>query len=44
MEALSPKKFKSVHSAGKALASIFWESQEVIMTDYLEQGYTINGA
>ena len=26
------------------VASIFWESQGVIMIDYLEQGCTINGA
>ena len=39
-----PKQFKSVHSAGKVIASIFWDSQGVIMIDYLEQGCTINGA
>ena len=39
-----PKKFKMVNSAGKGVASIFWDSQEVIMIDYLEQGRTINGA
>ena len=26
------------------MASIFWDSQGVIMIDYLEQGRTINGA
>ena len=41
---LPPKKFKRVHSAGKVLASIFWDSQGVIMTDYLEQGRMMNGA
>ena len=40
---LPPKKFKRVHPAGKAMASIFWDSQEVILIDYLEQGPTING-
>jgi histone-lysine N-methyltransferase SETMAR len=25
------------------MASIFWDSQEIIMIDYLEQGHTING-
>ena len=30
-----PKTFKTVHSAGKAMASIFWDSQGVIMIDYL---------
>ena len=39
-----PKKFKRVSSAGKVMASIFWDSQGVIMIDYLEQGRTINGA
>ena len=39
-----PKKFKRVHSAGKVMASIFWDSQRVIMIDYLEQSRTINDA
>ena len=39
-----PKKFKRLHSAGKGMASIFWDSQGVIMIDYLEQGRKINGA
>ena len=39
-----PKKFKSFHSAAKVIASIFWDSQGVIMIDYLEQGRMINGA
>jgi histone-lysine N-methyltransferase SETMAR len=29
--------------AGKTVASIFWDSQGIIMIDYLEQGRTING-
>ena len=32
------------HPAGKVMASIFWDSQGVIMIDYLEQCRTINGA
>ena len=39
-----PKKFKRVHSAGKVMASIFWDIQGVIMIDYLKQVRTINGA
>ena len=39
-----PKKLKTVHSAGKVMASIFCDSQEVITIDYREQGRTINGA
>ena len=38
------QKFMRVHPAGKVMASIFWNSQGVIMIDYLEQGRTINGA
>ena len=38
------KKFKRVHSAGKVMTSNFWDSQGVIMIDYLEQGRMINGA
>jgi hypothetical protein len=30
-----PKKFKRVPSAGKMMASIFWDSQGIIMIDYL---------
>ena len=47
MEALwltPPKKFKMVHSAGKATASIVWDSQGVIKIDSLEQCRTINRA
>ena len=39
-----PKKFKRVSSAGKVMASVFWNSLGVIMIDNLEQGRTINGA
>ena len=39
-------KFKSVHSAGKVMASIFWDVQGAVIIDYLVygQGRTINGA
>ena len=40
----TPKKFNRVHSAGKVMASIFWDSQGVFMIDCPEQGSTINGA
>ena len=36
--------FKRVSSAGKVMASVFWDSQGVITFHYLEQGRTINGA
>jgi hypothetical protein len=38
-----PKKFKRVPSAWKMMASIIWDSQGIIMIDFLEQGRTING-
>ena len=41
---LSTMKFKRVSSAGKVMASFFWDNQGVIMVDYLEEGRTINGA
>jgi hypothetical protein len=36
------KKFKRVSTSGKMIASIFWDCQEIIMIDYLEQECTIN--
>ena len=39
-----PKTFKRVHSAGKVMFSIFWDSQGVNMIDYLDQGRKINDA
>ena len=41
---LPPRKFKRVASAGKVMASIFWNNQGIIMVGYLEEGHTINGA
>jgi histone-lysine N-methyltransferase SETMAR len=38
-----PRKFKAVPSAGKVMASIFWDSKGILMIDYLEKGNTING-
>ena len=34
--------FKRVHSTGKVMALIYWDSQGVIIIDYLEQGRMIN--
>ena len=39
----APKKAKTVPSAGKVMATIFWDSQGVILIDYLEKGRTITG-
>ena len=36
-----PKKFKAQKSAGKVLASIFWDEDGVLLSDYLPKGQTI---
>ena len=38
----SPKKFKVFSSARKVLLTIFWDSQGVVHTEFLEQGNTVN--
>jgi len=37
-----PKKFRVQKSAGKVLASIFWDKDGILLTDYLPKGQTIN--
>ena len=39
-----PKKFKTQPSAGKVMASVFWDAQGVIMLDFLAKKSTITGA
>lgn len=39
----APKKAKTVPSAGKVMATVFWDSHGVIFIDYLEKGKTITG-
>jgi len=39
-----PKKFKTIPSAGKSLLSVFWDSQRIYMTEFLEAGKTVNSA
>ena len=39
----APKKAKSVISAGKVMASIFWDSEGVLLVDYLTKGQSITG-
>ena len=39
----APKKAKRVPSAGKVMATVFWDSQGIILIDYLEKGRTITG-
>ncbi|GFW82705.1 histone-lysine N-methyltransferase SETMAR [Trichonephila clavipes] len=40
----APKKSKIVFSAGKVMATFFWDSYGVISIDYLRKGKTITGA
>jgi len=37
-----PKKFRVQKSAGKVLASIFWDQDGILLTDYLPKGQTIS--
>jgi len=39
---LSPKQFRVQKSAGKFLASIFWDQHGILLIDYLPKGQTIN--
>ena len=39
----APKKAKTVLSAGKVMATIFWDSHGIILIDYLQKGKTITG-
>lgn len=39
----TPIKFKKIPSAGKILASIFWDRQGVVLCDFLPRGRTITG-
>jgi hypothetical protein len=38
-----PKKTRSVPSAGKVIASVFWDAESILFIDYLEKGKTITG-
>lgn len=38
-----PKKFKVTMSAGKVMATVFWDNQGVILTNYLPKGSTVTG-
>ena len=37
-----PQKIPSAKSAGKVLASIFWDKDGILLIDYLQKGQTIN--
>ena len=39
-----PKKFKTQPSAGKVMATVFWDAQGVIMLNFLAKKSTITGA
>ena len=39
----APKKTRSVPSAGKVMASVFWDAEGILFIDYLEKGKTIIG-
>jgi len=39
----APNKAKTVPSAGKIMASVFWDACGIILIDYLQKGRTING-
>jgi hypothetical protein len=36
-----PKKTRSVPSAGKVMASVFWDAEGILFIDYLEKGKTV---
>jgi len=38
----APQKFRMQQSAGKVLASIFWDHDAIFLIDYLPKGQTIN--
>jgi hypothetical protein len=38
----NPKRGKTQRSAGKVMASVFWDERGIIFIDYLEKGQTIN--
>ena len=37
-----PKKFKTQQSAGKVMATVFWDKEGILMTNYLPKGQTVN--
>ena len=38
----APQNFRVQKSAGKVLASIFWDQDSILLIDYLPKGLTIN--
>ncbi|KAL4105171.1 hypothetical protein QTP88_020443 [Uroleucon formosanum] len=39
-----PKKFKDQPSAGKIMLTVFWDGNQVYLTDYFEKGTSVNSA
>jgi len=39
----APKKTRSFPSAGKIMASVFWDAEGILFIDYLEKSKTITG-
>lgn len=39
----APVKAKVTHSAGKVMATIFWDSKGIILMDFLQKGQTVTG-
>ena len=39
----APKKTRSILSAGKVMASVFWDAEGILFIDCLEKGKTITG-
>jgi len=39
----TPKKFRVQASAGKVMASVFWDEEGILLIDYLDHGSTITG-
>ena len=39
----APKKAKTVPSAGKVMATMFWNSLGIILIDYIQKGKTVTG-
>lgn len=38
-----PKKFKVTQSAGKLMATVFWDTEGILLVDYKEKGVSITG-
>ena len=39
----SPRKFRVQHSAGKVMATVFWDIKRVLLLDFLERNHAVTG-